>query len=47
MKELFGRINYAKLAIERVKDLRKEHYELLNHEWTERAINELEKQVKS
>ncbi len=45
MKELFRKIEAAKKDIEEIKEFRKEHYELLNHEWTENKIHELETEL--
>lgn len=42
MKHLFAKIESAKRAIESVKDFRKEHWELLNHKWTDEQIQKLE-----
>lgn len=46
MKNLFDRINAAKEAIEEVKKFRSENFELLTHEWTERNIVKLEREIR-
>src|SRR6185369_16476600 len=46
MKELFKRIEMAKKAIDNIKALRLENFQLLNHEWTDSEIIKLEKQLK-
>ena len=43
MKNLFNLIEDAKESIEKIKKFRSENYELLNHEWTDLKIRELEK----
>ena len=45
MKSLFGKINSVKAAIKDVVDFKKQHFELLNHQWTFEEINKLEKQT--
>jgi hypothetical protein len=45
MKYLFSLVEQAKKSIQDIKDFRIEHSELLNHEWTERQINKLEKEL--
>jgi hypothetical protein len=45
MKVLFSKIEDAKNAINIVKDLRLNNFELLNHDWTENQINLLERQI--
>ncbi|HEY1044973.1 MAG TPA: hypothetical protein VGF79_00945 [Bacteroidia bacterium] len=46
MKELFTKIKNAKSSIQSVKDFRNEHFELLNHDWTELQIQKLEAELK-
>lgn len=45
IKRLHIKINEAKKSIERVKDFRKEHYDKLNLDWTDKEINKLEKEL--
>lgn len=45
MKTLFSMIEVVKVGIQSVKQFREENMELLNHEWTERQINKLEKEI--
>lgn len=42
MKNLFALIDSAKNKIEQIKEFRSQHFELLNHVWTEDKIQELE-----
>ena len=43
MKKLFSLIDSAKRSITAIHEYRKENFELLNHEWTEKQINLLER----
>lgn len=45
MKTLFGHINSAKHAIEKVKRFRLDNHELLNHKWTAEQIDKLEREL--
>lgn len=45
MKTLFSKIESVRDALKSVRDFRQEHFELLNHNWTEQQINILERQL--
>lgn len=47
MKVLFAKIDEAQKAIKSIKDFRLSNYELLNHEWTDNRIAQLEKEANS
>lgn len=46
MKNIFRLIKKAEECIADIKDFRNEHFELLNHKWTEQQINKLENKLK-
>lgn len=45
IKELHFLINQAKSYIQKVKDYRQENWEFLNHEYTDKYLNDLEKEL--
>jgi len=45
MKVLFEKIEEAKKAIKNIKDFRLKNFELLNHSWTDKQINLLEREL--
>lgn len=46
MKVLFSKIAGAKQAIKDIVDFRHENFQLLNHDWTDREINKLERELR-
>lgn len=45
IKELHFLINQAKSYIQKVKDYRKDNWEFLNHDYTDKHLNSLEKEL--